>query len=307
MDTQINFSKIGFFVIGLFILMLGFIFWLGKYGFEKQKYDTYAIYFSESVSGLNVESPIKFRGFEVGTVSDIKINPINSEEIQIDIKINKGTPIKEDNIAVLGTLGITGLRYIELKGGSQSAQPLQANEEGLKIIPSKTSVIATLEDSTEDITKELTEVLTQTKKLFNNENLEHIASMMKSGANSMQSIDKFAQYLSKKEQLLDEMLKSFLILSQQSTQSFKTMGESAQTVQASAKSFQEVSVVLQEELKKGSYNLKEISHESFNQLNTALNSLDKTLIQTQQLVEGLKQSPSDILFKEKNIKYGPGE
>jgi phospholipid/cholesterol/gamma-HCH transport system substrate-binding protein len=35
--------------------------------------------------------------------------------------------------------------------------------------------------------------------------------------------------------------------------------------------------------------------------------LDETLIQTQNLVNEIEQSPSDLIFKQKNIKYGPGE
>ena len=87
MDTRINFFKIGLFVIALIILLLITTFWLGKYGFEKKKFDEYTIYFKESVSGLNIGSSIKYKGFEVGNVKEIKINPNNSEEIQIDITI----------------------------------------------------------------------------------------------------------------------------------------------------------------------------------------------------------------------------
>ena len=128
MDTKINFLKIGFFVIALVVSLLILVFWLGKYGFEKKKFDEYSIFFQESVSGLNIGSSIKYKGFDVGTVSEIKLNPNNSEEIQIDISIKKDTPIKEDNYAVLGNLGITGLKYIELKGGSNNSKLLEANE-----------------------------------------------------------------------------------------------------------------------------------------------------------------------------------
>jgi phospholipid/cholesterol/gamma-HCH transport system substrate-binding protein len=53
--------------------------------------------------------------------------------------------------------------------------------------------------------------------------------------------------------------------------------------------------------------VKELSQESFDKLNTILDGLENTLIQTQRLIDDLNQSPSDILFKQKNIKYGPGE
>ena len=39
MDTKINFFKIGIFIVISTLLLLGVIFWLGKYGFEKKKYD----------------------------------------------------------------------------------------------------------------------------------------------------------------------------------------------------------------------------------------------------------------------------
>lgn len=164
MDTKINFFKIGIFVSTFFVLLVFAIFWLGKYGLEDKKYDEYSIFFSESISGLNIGSSIKFMGFEVGTVKTIKINPTNSEEIQIDIQIQKGTPIKEDNYAILGNLGITGLKYIELKGGSNNSNLLSENENGIKVIKSRTSALTTFVDSTEDITKEIMILLSQIKK-----------------------------------------------------------------------------------------------------------------------------------------------
>ena len=75
MDTKINFFKIGLFIITIVVFLLATVFWLGKYGFEKKKFDEYTIYFKESISGLNLGSSIKYKGFEVGNVNEIKINP----------------------------------------------------------------------------------------------------------------------------------------------------------------------------------------------------------------------------------------
>ena len=69
---------------------------------------------------------------------------------------------------------------------------------------------------------------------------------------------------------------------------------------------QEESVVLKE-LKDGNFNLKELSAESFDRLNKVLDSLDETLVETQNLINEIEQSPSDLIFKQKSIKYGPGE
>ena len=300
MDTKINFFKIGLFVITLIISLLFIVFWLGKYGFEKKKFDEYSIYFQESVAGLNIGSSIKYKGFDVGSVSEIKLNPSNSEEIQVDISIKKGTPIKEDNYAFLGNLGITGLKYIELRGGSNNSKLLEPNEYGLKVIHSETSTLTNLVDSTTDITNELTIVLSQIKKLLNDENIKNISTTIVKTQNSMANIEQFSLYLVNNEKKLDELLANISLLAKNGNKSFESIDKSANT-------FKALSTELLAEVKKGNFDVRDLSKESFDKLNKVLNSLDGTLLQTQNLIDNLNQSPSDILFKQKNIKNGPGE
>lgn len=300
MDTKINFFKIGLFVSSLFTLLVIFIFWLGKYGLEDKKYDDYSIFFSESVSGLNIGSSIKFMGFEVGTVKDIKINPYNSEEILIDIQIQKGTPIKEDNFAILGNLGITGLKYIELKGGSNNSKLLGENQYGMKVIKSKTSALTTFVDSTEDITKEITILLGQMKKVLNDENISNFSSLLSKSEKSMENIEQFSTYLVKNEKKIDELITSM--------KSFANTGHSSFTsVKTSADSFKELTTKIKEEFDKGTFDLKGMSGESFENLNSLLKNLENNLNLTQDLINNINESPSDLLLKQKNIKYGPGE
>lgn len=300
MDTKINFFKIGLFVIAFVIALLILVFWLGKYGFEKKKFDEYSIYFKESVAGLNIGSSIKYKGFDVGSVSEIKLNPFNSEEIQVNISIKKGTPIKEDNYASLGNLGITGLKYIELKGGSNNSKLLEVNENGLRIIHSETSTLTNLVDSTTDITNELTIVLSQIKKLLNDENIKNISTTIVKTQNSMANIEQFSLYLVNNEKKLDELLANISLLTKNGNKSFESIDKSANT-------FKALSTELLAEVKKGNFDVRDLSKESFDKLNKVLNSLDGTLLQTQNLIDNLNQSPSDILFKQKNIKNGPGE
>ncbi|MCB9096586.1 MlaD family protein [Arcobacter aquimarinus] len=300
MDTKINFFKIGIFVSTFFVLLVFAIFWLGKYGLEDKKYDEYSIFFSESISGLNIGSAIKFMGFEVGTVKTIKINPTNSEEIQIDIQIQKGTPIKEDNYAILGNLGITGLKYIELKGGSNNSNLLSENENGIKVIKSRTSALTTFVDSTEDITKEIMILLSQIKKVLNDENVSKFSSLLSKSERSMENIEQFSSYLVKNEEKIDEVLKSINELTKKGGSSFDAMKNTANN-------FTNLSNELKNELDKGTFDFKGMTQESLDNLNRVLNGLENSLIQTQNLINNINESPSDLILKQKNIKYGPGE
>lgn len=300
MDSKINFFKIGVFIIISTILLVSVIFWLGKYGFEKKKFDDYSVYFKESVSGLNVGSFIKYKGFEVGSVNEIKINPKNSEEIQVDIFIKKGTPIKEDNYAILGNLGITGLKYIELKGGTQNSPLLKKDNNGTKIIQSKISELHSFFDSTQAISQEFIQVLNQIKKVLNDHNIEKFSNILTKSETSASNIEQLSQYLIKNEKKVDILIKDISNLVQTSNQSF-------QSVNNSADSFKELSTQFLKELKSGKFDFKEISSESFEKLDKVLNSLDDTAKQAENLLYKLEKSPRDLLFKEKKIKYGPGE
>ena len=99
MDTKINYTLIGIFVFGLTFLLGGFLLWMGKYGFEEVSYDHYLIQMSDGVAGLNIESPVKYRGLEIGAVDQITIDRDNPEFINISISVEVGTPIKE-NMAI---------------------------------------------------------------------------------------------------------------------------------------------------------------------------------------------------------------
>ncbi|RBQ27198.1 MULTISPECIES: MlaD family protein [Arcobacteraceae] len=300
MDTRINFFRIGLFVSIVSSLLIVAIFWLGKYGLEDKKYDEYIIHFNESISGLNIGSSIKYMGFDVGVVRDIKINPQNSEQIKVELQIQKGTPIKEDNYGILGNLGITGLKYIELKGGSNHAKLLKENQNGEKIINSKKSALNSLVDSTEDITKEITLLLHSIRKVLNEENLKNLSLLLENSQKSMANVEAFSSYVIENQNNINKLLDS--------VKSFVNIGSSSfKSVKTSADNFKDLTTKMKEEFDKGTFDIKGLTQDSLDNLEIVLKNLDNTLNQTQDLVKNINESPSDLLFKQKNIKYGPGE
>ncbi|BFU78748.1 MlaD family protein [Arcobacter sp. 15-2] len=300
MDSKINFFKIGIFIILFIILLLSTIFWLGKYGFEQKKFDEYSVYFKESISGLSVGSSIKYKGFEVGNVHEIKINPNNSEEIKIDILIKKGTPIKVDNYAILGNLGITGLKYIELKGGTQNSPILAENKQGIKVINSQASDLVSFFDSTHIISQKFMKVLNQIDKVLNNQNIDRFSNILIKSEKSATNIEQLTQYLVKNEKKIDQLLENISHLVDTSNNSFKS-------VNSSAKSFKELSNEFLKELKDGKFDIENITSESLDNLDEVLNSLNETVLEAENLLHSLEESPSDLFLKQKKIQYGPGE
>jgi len=108
MNNKVNYTLIGFLVLAGVAMILGFSYWLLKPTVETET-TKYNIYFDESVLGLNIDAPVKYRGIRVGKVSHLRISPTNSERVEVQITILKSTPIKESTVARLTHRGLLDL------------------------------------------------------------------------------------------------------------------------------------------------------------------------------------------------------
>lgn len=142
-----NYAVVGLFVVVLGAALIAVVLWLASGGAFKQKYDLYLAIVDESVAGLSTNAPVKYNGVDVGKVRDIRLHPGNPERVDLLFAIERGTPVKEDTVAMLKTQGLTGIAYAELSGGAKDAPPLRAippNE--YPIIRTKPSLSARLEN-----------------------------------------------------------------------------------------------------------------------------------------------------------------
>ncbi len=106
----------------------------------RQPEDRYSIRFDESVSGLDQGADVKYRGVKVGTVRKLTIPPDDITKVEVWIGIKEGTPIRADTKAKLTNVGITGLKFVDLIGGSPRQPPLEVGQR----IPSEVSVLEEL-------------------------------------------------------------------------------------------------------------------------------------------------------------------
>jgi phospholipid/cholesterol/gamma-HCH transport system substrate-binding protein len=147
MDDKVNYTLVGAFVLLLGGVLVAGVLWLAAGLGSRQAMDPYQAVIQESVAGLSVDAPVKYLGVDVGKVSQIQIDPNNSQQVRLHFLVARGTPIKGDSVAVLKTQGLTGIAYIEVSGGSAGAPPLLAGADGAPpTIPFKLSLSARLEN-----------------------------------------------------------------------------------------------------------------------------------------------------------------
>ncbi len=325
MESRVNYMVTGAFVVIFGAALLAFVFWMGKYGYEKESYDLYRIYLDESVSGLNEESPVKYKGVEIGTVSAIGISKKDPEKIEVELQVKKGTPIRENAIAQLGSQGITGLKYIEIGIDSEYKGPkppplIEANEEGYRIIRSGKSLLGQLGDSAETITRKAETLLKNLNELLVKENIDNFKKIL---ANTREA----TSFIVKKKVEMDRMLKQAeKLFSNENVKNIKSMlanldnasekistilkkhgDRIARDMEETSKEARRLVAKIRKSADAGSYDLKRIAEAPLEHLEEILEETKRMLRSTQEMVESLRESPSDIIFRSKEIKYGPGE
>lgn len=115
-----------------------------------EKHDIYYIRLP-GVGGLNAGAQVRYHGLRVGRVEDMEITPGDVESVRVSIAIKPDTPIKADTTAVLEMQGVTGLRYVELTGGTNEAAALRPGAT----IPSMGSTIELLSERASSIAEKI--------------------------------------------------------------------------------------------------------------------------------------------------------
>ena len=151
MEEKVNFAVVGVFVLVLGAALIGGVLWLSSGRSYGTTYDIYQTYMKESVAGLNLNAPVRYRGVEVGRVQKIALAPGNVAQVQLTLAIESGTPIKADTVAVLSAQGLTGIAFVDLTGVSRDAPALKAQAgEPYPVISSGPSLMVRLDASLVD-------------------------------------------------------------------------------------------------------------------------------------------------------------
>ena len=149
------------FTVGLFVVCgvtfaLLAIIWLGMSRFFA-KGQHYITYFNESVQGLDIESPVKYRGVSIGRVKRIGVAP-DSKLIEVVLKIESGQALDADIVAQLKSVGITGSMFVELdlkRKGEPERSPALSFPSEYPIVASKPSEISELVRGLDDVLNQI--------------------------------------------------------------------------------------------------------------------------------------------------------
>lgn len=207
METNVNYTVVGAFVISLLAAIILGIIWLSS-GFTVETSSTYLVYMQESVTGLSVEASVEYNGVNVGSVTEINLNKYNPHLVELMLSIKSGTPITHGTEATLATKGITGIAFVALKDKGSDLAPLKALPgQKYPIIKTAPSLFLRIDTALEKLTKSLSQVSNSIQSLLDAENLRSIKSTLKNLDQSSNRLSPALQVIS--TQTIPEMNRVF--------------------------------------------------------------------------------------------------
>ena len=183
MSAPTNHWKLGLFVVVAFCMTAATVVFLGARSLRKETV-SYKTYFDESVQGLELGSPVKFRGVTIGSVSGIDVAPDHRHvevTCEIGVKALHGLGLAEHKkigrtkMAItpelrvrLETTGITGVKFLLIDYFDQTTHPPPQLPFSTpeNYIPSTPSLIKNLEDSVVHALDRLPDVAANIQKVL---------------------------------------------------------------------------------------------------------------------------------------------
>ncbi len=318
MESKVNYTLTGLFILLLSGAIFAFAFWLGKYNDGDYAYARYKVYLTESVAGLAPEASVKFHGVDMGKVEIIRINPNSSEEVELVLKMKKETPIKTDSFATLKFYGITGLAYIEIEGGKKDAPLLVTNDQNMATIPTSPSLIKRLDESLSSVASKLSRSLDRADLLFSDTNIHNVSQSLANLRSITKQMDSYQDQIKlllahgiEVENNASRTLQSINNTAQAATQTSEILQQKFTTTMESVEATSKQSHALIEKLTakvdRGDYDLQGIAAPTLNELNELITHSKILTSEMEATLQTLRHSPSDLLFKQSKPKPGPGE
>jgi len=156
MINQKKYFQVGLFIAGGLALGFAAILWVGMAGLSRTgRYC--ATYFDESVQGLQIDSPVKYRGVTIGRVDHIGVAP-DARLIEVVVMIDTPLNLTKGFVAQLKAVGITGSMFIELDRVAEDSKQLSPHLDFTSqypVIASTPSEISELFRSLDDIIRNI--------------------------------------------------------------------------------------------------------------------------------------------------------
>lgn len=320
MESKVNYTAVGLFVVLLGALLGGLGWWLATGG-KQTATSPYLIYATDNVSGLKTDSNVLYRGVTVGKVASIEIDPKNPSLIRIKVEIDSSVPVRDDTVAQLSPLGVTGLSAVNLIGGASPAPLVKQPGEPDPVIPYKPSVFTQIEGGINDAAITLARISQRVDALLSPANVQSISDTLRNlqalsttmAANQGNINQMFANARQTSANLVqmsaqgDALMRQSQVLVKRLDSVSAQLGAVMPQLSAAASSVARASNTTTAFTAAGTQAMTQLQTRTLPEVDALARNLQQLGSQLSALTENLKANPSQLLYGPTLPPPGPGE
>lgn len=175
MENKAHALAAGIFVALLSVLLLALASWLTR---DTGKRDIYEISTHETVTGLQPQALVRYRGVDVGKVDTIGFDPKAQGHVLMRLEVDRAAPITADTFATLSFQGVTGLAFVQLDDTGKPSPRLVPNEEAPPRIPLHPGLLAKLQEKGEKIMDQVEQLTARINQVLDDPNQKRLATAL---------------------------------------------------------------------------------------------------------------------------------
>lgn len=300
MENKAHALAAGAFVLVVSALLALLAIWLTRDSTER---DLYEMSTNRTISGLQPQAAVRYRGVPVGKVELIGFDSRVKGNVLIRVSIDRAAPVTQSTFATVAFQGVTGLGFIQLDSTDESAARLVPNDNDPPRIPLKPGILDKLLKQGEVIFNQVEQVSTRLNKLLSDENQQGVSTAVTQLGEAAGSLNRVAKGL-------EPTVASLPALSREASVTLKSFRAASNDVGTAARHLDEKGGTL-DKLSEGGSALaagaQTFSAGTLPKLGEVADETARAMRQLRRTVNTVDDNPQALIFGNGPTVPGPGE
>ena len=315
MENKSHALAAGAFVLAMAALLVAMAIWLTR---EKGETKPFELSTRATVTGLQPQAAVRFKGVSVGRVTHIGFDPDVAGNVLIRIVVDTDAPLTPTTYATLSYQGITGLAFIQLDDDGKPQVTEKPGSSGIARLPLHASQLGELSARVPELMSKVEEATQRLNQLLSDDNQKQISLALKGVAQSATAINKLAASVDNTlTQRIDPALAAVPALVTGATKTMRALETTAVDVSRTAQAFEATAnrVIAKngpmDQLAQGTAALVHAAETfgsvSLPRINRVSEEASRAARQLSRAVTGINDNPQSLIFGNGVVQPGPGE
>ena len=300
MENKAHALIAGAFVVVVTAVLALLAVWLTR---DNTQRDLYEMSTSETISGLQPQATVRFRGVPVGKVERIGFDAKVKGNVLIRVSIDRAAPMTKSTYATVASQGVTGLGFIQLDDNGESTQRLVPDDDDPPRIALKPGTLDKLLKQSDAIFTQAEQAATRLNQLLSKQNEAAINTAVTQLAEAAGSINRVAKSL-------EPAVATLPALSRDASAALKSVRGVTDQLGVTAQRLNEQGGPL-DKLREGGEALaagvETFSAATLPKLGEVADETSRTMRQLRRTVGGVDDNPQALIFGNGPPVPGPGE